>query len=196
MYEDGGTLPVGAVEFAAAAAAAASCSRWICSCCWRSSSSTRRQRSLLPSLPDRELTLPLRRRELLLSLRFASRLAAASSSVSLRRVTCRPSLCTLSLTEVGGESVFSWRCLLVLRWRRWLDGAPRADPVAAPAARSVASGPVISDGISWWVGGAGGISECGPSYVPWASGFPETPDSPYEGRSGGRVTSDVRSVSV
>jgi hypothetical protein len=131
----------------AAAAEAAACSRSICSCCWRSSSSTRRQRSRLPvpSLPERELTLPFRRRELRRSLRRASRLAAASSSVKRRRVIWRPSSCIFIFNETGGDSTWSSRCQVPLPGGgRW--------PVEGPAA---AMGAVaIADSI-WGCGGGG-----------------------------------------
>lgn len=155
--DDGGKLPDWAREsLAAAAAAAASCSRWTCSACWRSSSSTRRHRSPLPSLPDSEPVLPVRRRELLLSRRRVSRFAAASSSVSLLRVTCRPSLCIFTFTDTGGEATCSSRRGLLLRgrWCAYASPIPAPAAPAAPGSKSAVSCPdgclpVTSETVSW-----------------------------------------------
>lgn len=111
--------------------------------CCASRAAVLRQRSLLSS--PRELRLSSRFLRCL-SLRLASRSAAASSSFSLRKVTCRPSLCILTLTETGGEATLPSRLLLRWLWSRF-DGEPVETAVAAAAPAS--AGPSKSPEL-WW----------------------------------------------
>lgn len=104
------------------------CACPISAACCASRASVLRHRS--PSSWLKEDMLPvrvLRCRSRLL----ASRSAAASSSFRRRSVTCRPSLCILTLTDTGGETMLSSRLLLRL------DGDPdETATAAAPPARA------------------------------------------------------------
>lgn len=191
-------LAAGAPDSAAKAAA---CSRRTCSACWRSISSTRRHLSEpAPSPPERELALPrLRDPRRSLDRRFDSLLAAASSSVNFRRVTCRPSLCILTLTDTGGDDTSSRRSLLLDRLplplplrRRCRLADPAAAPATAPAAAAVSmSVPVALPDTIRCDGAAGGTTLSEPSIIPPVI----TVSSSRWGVRGGRgVTSEVISL--